>query len=198
MPPAPDESISAIDTTPGGVHVRVPEGRPDLRAFATIRDVLAHYKAEEVKALDLRGLTVIADTFFIATVKNARQSRAIVQDIRLALRKIGHPVFNIDGEEQGWWVLLDAGSLIVHLFAQDARAFYDIEEYWGDADDLDLEKGPPVEPPVRAEPPAEDNPLESGLPPEGAEEASGDSAEEFDEDEFHRAAGDEDEDADEE
>jgi ribosome-associated protein len=194
--PQPGEPTGRKRDVMSGLNVVVPAGRPDLRPFMTILEIIRQYKAEEIQALDLRGLTVIADTFVVATVKNARQSRAIVADMRIALRKIGHPVFNIDGEDQGWWVLLDAGSIIVHLFAPDARAFYDIEEYWGDAEQIDLEKGPPVDAPVRAEPPAEDNPLESGLPAEGSEAPEGDEAEDFDEDEFHRAAGHDEDDVD--
>jgi ribosome-associated protein len=95
-------------------------------------------KAEDVVALDVRGLTSLADTFLIASGSSDRQVRAIAEAIAQAARGAGMRELGIEGLSDGRWVLLDYGDAIFHVFQRDARAHYDLERLWGDARRLDL------------------------------------------------------------
>ena len=99
-------------------------------------------KAEDLLALDVRGLTSLADTFLIASGGSDRQVRAIADAVEDAARAAGVPVLGIEGLEDGRWVLLDFGDAIFHVFQEDARSHYDLERLWADAPRLDVEPAP--------------------------------------------------------
>jgi ribosome-associated protein len=90
-------------------------------------------KAEDLVALDVRQLVSFADAFVIATGGSDRHVRSIVSGIDEALRTQGEKSISIEGEEDGRWVLMDYGDVIVHVFQREVRAHYDLERLWGDA-----------------------------------------------------------------
>ena len=90
-------------------------------------------KAADVVALDLRAVQAFTDFFFICTGQNARQVKAIADAIEMALAKDGQKPAHVEGYDRANWILLDYFTFIVHVFAPDARAFYDIERLWGSA-----------------------------------------------------------------
>ncbi len=117
----------------------------DQRARARVLAAAAQdRKAEDVLALDVRGLTSLADTFLIASGASDRQVRAIAEAISLAARGAGLRELGVEGLEDARWVLLDFGEAIFHVFREDARAHYDLERLWGDAPRLEL--GDPAAP----------------------------------------------------
>jgi ribosome-associated protein len=99
-------------------------------------------KAESLIALDMRGLTSLADTFLIASGSSDRQVRAIADAVLDAAREHGIRALGSEGLEEGRWALLDFGDVIFHVFQQEARGHYDLERLWADAPRLDVE---PVE-----------------------------------------------------
>jgi len=90
-------------------------------------------KALNVQILDIRELTQIADYFVIASGISDRQVRALGDAIRADLRETGATRIGSEGEAAGGWILLDYVDVIVHVFNEDARAFYQLELLWGDA-----------------------------------------------------------------
>ncbi|MCA9915772.1 MAG: ribosome silencing factor [Anaerolineae bacterium] len=97
-------------------------------------DVVEERKAEDIVLLDLRPDTVIADFFVLANGNSDRQLRALTDYIREDV-KAHHkrlPV-SIEGTAESGWVLLDYGDVIVHLFSEDQRDYYDIEGLWSKA-----------------------------------------------------------------
>ena len=90
-------------------------------------------KAADVVALDLRAVQAFTDFFFICTGQNARQVKAIADAIETALAKDGQKPAHVEGYDRANWILLDYFTFIVHVFAPDARTFYDIERLWGSA-----------------------------------------------------------------
>ena len=96
-------------------------------------------KATDIVAYDVRGLTLIADSFVICTANSEPQVRAISAKIQSALRDIGVKALHVEGESNSGWIVLDYGSVIVHIFKKDARAFYDLDGLWGDAPKFPLE-----------------------------------------------------------
>lgn len=96
-------------------------------------------KAEDIKVLDLCGLSDVCDYFVIATGLNNRQVDSIVDAIEEKVQKTYRetPV-SIEGREEKSWILMDYGSVLVHVFTPEARDFYRIESLWGDASELEL------------------------------------------------------------
>ena len=96
--------------------------------------------AEEIVALDVRQAVSFADVFVVATGRSDRQVRAIGAGIAEALARLGEKPLGIEGEEEGRWLLMDFGDVIVHVFQPEVRRHYDLERLWSEAAVLDLAK----------------------------------------------------------
>jgi ribosome-associated protein len=91
-------------------------------------------KGQNVTVLDLRDQTVIFDYFVIATGSSQRQLRAISDAIDDVLQKeLGHPRLSTEGYQDSKWILLDYGSVVVHLFDTASRDYYSLEDLWAGA-----------------------------------------------------------------
>jgi ribosome-associated protein len=93
----------------------------------------ASKQADDVVILDVHGLIVITDYFVIATGSSDRQVKTIVDEIETALRDRDRKPVRREGETDGRWVLLDYVDVVVHVFAEAERDFYDLERLWLDA-----------------------------------------------------------------
>lgn len=95
-------------------------------------------KADDVVVLDLTELSDVCDYFVIATGSNGRLADAMVDEVEEKVAKAyGEHPFSIEGRDERSWILMDYGSVIVHIFAPEAREYYRIEKLWGDAPVLD-------------------------------------------------------------
>jgi ribosome-associated protein len=90
-------------------------------------------KAHQVVMLDVKALTTVADTFIICSARSNRQVTAIAEFISRYLKKQGKKALNIEGGKEGHWVLMDYGDVIIHIFLEPLRSFYDLEGLWVDA-----------------------------------------------------------------
>ncbi len=90
-------------------------------------------KATDLVVLDVSELTSFADVFIICTGKSHRQVSAIAEYIKTDLKKQGISPISIEGMSDGHWVLLDYGHILIHVFYDPVRAFYDLEGLWADA-----------------------------------------------------------------
>jgi len=96
-------------------------------------------KAMNLVVLDVNELTSIADNFIICSGRSNRQVMAIAEHIRMDLKKQGINPLNIEGIKDGQWVLMDYGHVIIHVFYESVRSFYDLEGLWVDADRIETE-----------------------------------------------------------
>lgn len=113
-----------------------PPARSDrARALAlTAARVAAETRGTDVKVLDLRGLTPVFDYFVVATGSSRRQIHAMADEIEKAVKTELHDrKRGAEGYEEGRWIVLDYGDVMVHLFDADARGYWDIEQLWSDA-----------------------------------------------------------------
>ena len=99
-------------------------------------------KALDPVALDLRGLSSIADFFVILTGTSNRHVQAMAENIMEAFKSVGLSLLGSEGLREGKWVLLDYGEVVVHIFLEPVREYYDIERLWVDAPRLDLDLQP--------------------------------------------------------
>jgi ribosome-associated protein len=90
-------------------------------------------KAEDIVMLDIHALSIIADYFVICTGTSDRQVRAIAKDIDEQIGKRGIQPVHIEGMQDATWVLLDYGSVIVHVFDPATRDYYRLEKLWAEA-----------------------------------------------------------------
>ena len=111
---------------------------PGEPALAPFLEAVLGKKAVNVVALDVRELTSIADFFIICTGRSARQVSAIADHVARVLRKQKIKPLSVEGAAEGQWVLIDYGFVVVHVFHESTRQFYDLEGLWSDAPRLSL------------------------------------------------------------
>jgi ribosome-associated protein len=99
----------------------------------TAADIASDKKASDVLLLDIRDVTVIADYFVICSGSNNRQIKAIADTIDDELSKQGAGLLHREGTADSGWMLLDYGSVIVHVFGVKEREYYHLERLWSDA-----------------------------------------------------------------
>ncbi len=95
-------------------------------------------KASEVRILDVQGKCNFADYFVVCTGHSTLQLRAIADAIESEMKKEGSVPLSIDGRGHASWIVLDYGDLVVHVMNEQARAYYALENLWGDARSLSL------------------------------------------------------------
>ena len=95
-------------------------------------------KGMEIKVLKTEELTTLADYFVICTASSTTQIKALSDVCEEAMERNGERVHHIEGHRGGTWVLMDFSSVVVHIFMDEARKFYDLERLWGDAQEEDL------------------------------------------------------------
>jgi ribosome-associated protein len=112
---------------------RPPDAEESRQAAVAAARAAAAKQAEHITILDVHGLIVITDYFVICSGATERQVRTIVEEIERALRDLGRKPVRREGESERRWVLLDYVDLVVHVFTEQEREYYDLERLWGDA-----------------------------------------------------------------
>ena len=113
------------------------------KTATTAQQITAASKAlEDKKALDvvliqLENKSTIADAIIIATGTSQRHVLTLLDTVEEALRKAGADIIGVEGTENGQWVLLDTGDIVVHIFQEDARQLYRLEKLWSHQFDMD-------------------------------------------------------------
>ena len=95
-------------------------------------------KGKEISAVEISDLTALADYFVFATGSSNTQINALCGAVEKAMDEGGVPVLRREGYRDGTWVLLDYGSVVVHVFSPEAREFYSLERLWHDGKPVDL------------------------------------------------------------
>ena len=95
-----------------------------------IFNILDGAKTENIKIVDLKNKSSIADSFVIATCRSTRHANATADELTKKLKKIGIKCPSPEGRPKCDWVIVDAGSIIVHLFRQEIRDLYSLEKLW--------------------------------------------------------------------
>lgn len=99
-------------------------------------ELAAEKKAGNLVLLEVGKISIVADYFLIATGNTRVQVQTICDHLLAQLKNEGFPLLRMEGYREGWWVILDYGSLVIHVFQPEARDFYNLERLWG--------KAPPV------------------------------------------------------
>lgn len=95
-------------------------------------------KAAGVVIIEVSGLIDYADYFVIASGRSTRQSKSIAENVLRVVGAAGKKILGLEGERDGNWILIDWGDVVVHVFHQPVREFYELEHLWGDAPRISL------------------------------------------------------------
>ncbi|WP_102026961.1 ribosome silencing factor [Salirhabdus sp. Marseille-P4669] len=93
-------------------------------------------RAENIIALDMKEVSLIADYFLICHGNNERQVQAIAREVKDQAEELGLEVKKIEGFDHARWVLVDLDFVVCHIFHKDERSYYNLERLWGDADSV--------------------------------------------------------------
>ena len=102
-------------------------------------EALEDKKAEDIKVIDISGVSVIADYFVIAGGNNPSQIQALSANVEEKLGRAGYLVKQVEGYDTANWVLQDYGDIIVHIFDKENRLLYDLERIWRDGKQVDVQ-----------------------------------------------------------
>ena len=97
-------------------------------------------KGRDIKVIDIHDVSVIADNFVIASGSNQNQVQAMVDNVEEQLGRAGFEPKQVEGVRNSSWILMDYGDVIVHVFDEENRLFYDLERIWRDGKTLDMEE----------------------------------------------------------
>lgn len=97
-------------------------------------------KASDVKIIDIEHISTLADYFIIASGTNRNQVQAMADSVEEALSKAGYEPKQIEGYQNANWILMDYGDIVLHLFDEENRLFYDLERIWRDGKLIEKEE----------------------------------------------------------
>ncbi|MGQ0793036.1 MAG: ribosome silencing factor [Deltaproteobacteria bacterium] len=127
-------SIKKTVHNKGAVSIRI---KTKDKAFAIALAALEK-KAQDPVLIEMRRVSSVADYFLVCSANSDRGVKTIVDNIHAKLKELNQRTVRIEGYNEGKWVLIDALDVIVHVFHEPARRFYDIEGLWGDAARVEL------------------------------------------------------------
>jgi ribosome-associated protein len=93
-------------------------------------DALEDLKAEDITEIDVRGKTTVTDWIIVATGTSSRHVKSIANSVITAAKQANRPPLGAEGEDEGEWVLVDLGDVIVHIMQRQVREYYDLESLW--------------------------------------------------------------------
>ena len=111
------------------------------RAILCAREAI-RFKALDLVLLDVSRFSSFADFFIICSGKSGRQVQGIADNLENDLKKQGLKPIGTEGKREGHWVLMDYGDVIIHVFYEPVRYFYDLESLWSEAPRIEWEQGP--------------------------------------------------------
>ena len=103
-------------------------------------EALEDKKASDIKVIDISNISLIADYFVIAAASNQNQMSALVRGVDEELNKAGYELKQQEGNNYSSWILLDYNDIIVHVFTEEDREFYNLEKLWVDGTEVDIEE----------------------------------------------------------
>lgn len=100
-------------------------------------EALKDKKGEDIRVIDIREISTIADYFIIVTGNNPMQTQALSDNVQEQLEKSGYTTDKIEGFRGASWILMDYDDIIIHIFSKEDRLFYDLERIWRDGKIVD-------------------------------------------------------------
>ena len=109
-----------------------------LEQARKIVQVMDSKKAKDIRLIKIEGISSLGDYFVVASTNNATQVKAIADEVEDEMTKLGLEPNRVEGEHSAQWILMDYYDVMVHVFLDEARNFYNLERLWSDAPQLDI------------------------------------------------------------
>ena len=107
---------------------------------------LEDIKGREIVVLDVRRMTALFDKMIVASGDSTRQNKALANNVQEKLKALGATVHGVEGADNGEWILVDFGAVVVHIMHPATRQYYNLEELWGGAAVLPLRRAAGIRP----------------------------------------------------
>ncbi|MBR6102834.1 MAG: ribosome silencing factor [Ruminococcus sp.] len=104
----------------------------------TMIKALDSKRAEDIKLLCIKDITVVADYFVIADGSSTTQTKALADEVEFRLKQNGIEPQRVEGYQTANWIAMDYGTVIVHVFYKETRDYYNLERLWNDAEQVDI------------------------------------------------------------
>ena len=105
-----------------------------------VLNAISERHGEDTEAYDMRGISILADYFVATSATSSRQLHAIANSIIEACHKANFYDYRVEGNHDSEWLLVDLGDVVVNIFSEDARAFYNLEKLWADGKRVEIEE----------------------------------------------------------
>ena len=109
-----------------------------LEQARKIVQVMDSKKAKDVRLIKIEGISSLGDYFVVASASNTTQVKAIADEVEDEMTKLGLEPNRVEGRQSAQWILMDYYDVMVHVFLDEARSFYNLERLWSDAPQLDI------------------------------------------------------------
>ncbi len=97
-------------------------------------DAIEDIKGFDITVMDVRKLTSMTNYMIVASANSSRQAKAVADNVREKLKEKGFAIRGTEGEKEGEWVLVDLDDIVVHIMVPTTRAYYNLEQLWGEAE----------------------------------------------------------------
>ena len=109
-----------------------------LEQARKIVQVMDSKKAKDIRLIKIEGVSSLGDYFVVASASNTTQVKAIADEVEDEMTKLGLEPNRVEGRQSAQWILMDYYDVMVHVFLDEARSFYNLERLWSDAPQLDI------------------------------------------------------------
>lgn len=124
----------------GSADSEAANGNSSIEFARQAARLAADLHCEDVRLLDVRGLSQICDFILVASGTSDRQMRSVAEDMEELAEKAGYQRFRVTGDSLDTWIVVDFVDLVVHLFEPGRRRYYDLENLWGDSADIEFQR----------------------------------------------------------
>lgn len=101
-------------------------------------EILDSKKGIDIKVVYIKDVSILSDYLVIATGTSSTHVKSLAEEVEFQLKELGIVPTHIEGHRSNSWILIDYGNLIVHVFSEDTRKFYDLERLWKDGKEIEL------------------------------------------------------------
>ena len=109
-----------------------------LEQARKIVQVMDSKKAKDIRLIKIEGISSLGDYFVVSSASNTTQVKAIADEVEDEMTKLGLEPNRVEGRQSAQWILMDYYDVMVHVFLDEARSFYNLERLWSDAPQLDI------------------------------------------------------------
>lgn len=130
--PSPEHNDTIWRENPrGGIHLT------SYEILTLAARVLDSKKAEDIKAINIGGVSILADYFLLANGTSTTQVKALADELELKLSGQGVTLLRMEGAQSASWIIMDYGEVVVHIFLRETREFFNLERLWSDGSTLE-------------------------------------------------------------